>query len=1364
MADSWLEKWETTKDHILNRGIGAHYQDMKNRMEYGQKYVLLPGLHLPYFIDFPEDPNYVWSAKENMRGYRGEHGGRDYFSTMAEYDIRSKQEHDIIKLGINQDEERLARLNSKEGWDYWGPALFSAVFDPLTYTPLGMTKGVAYIPNALRVGATSAGVIAADEVYRHANSHSATLEESIVYVSGAALFGGIFSTVPTKFRRMKLNAEKNKVIYNKKTDDAEINALLDAEQETYGGVPIDFDLNIDGITRTITRGKTGWTKNYLTEDGERVFIRDKVARRMPNLTYSPIRYFIKDGKEYVDVDDAMVKILYQRFKDGKDIIGIPTKLNPILNSERKFADFLVRREIVRDINQAPRTGKTLRQQEEELTNEVVAEAIRRSDVDFSPDFGQDKGTLAQLKYIAIGYAARGLDKLFSPFGKQASYLKKHREAYNMSNMGLHRLIGDWGTRNKFADRGMVIDRSVMMERDIKWGFKKHELDQALDSSYVLYTKGIAESEHHSNQFRATLFAGDQSVTKATAKQALLDGITGTESSDASHLSRKVTMQNFYDKAAKLRNKIMGNKIHEKENIMTKTEWDNYTFKLRSDDDFFIREKARAATPDHVKALDMAKKALDDYYSAFEKDIIELKMLADKSTAADKLALYTQYRARIQNKLKGDLSSQQRSFLESALKIIEDENIKLNNLVDEFNSISPPNENPWNYSHRIWLIENIEKHREAFKKIILKGLRKYTDEKTINLKKNKFKVTFKNIDEYYDAQADRTIDNILNQEAPFMDPFNILEFTGSRRVAPLMHRTVLNPNKDFINVDGVDFINTDSREVAAQYRQYMGTAIEMHREFGDKNAKLFKVDLMEKIAEKKGFNINEANAAINNFESQVSNLYGISNFLDPRSWSKRFVDQWKNITSLNSMGNVMLTSSTELARPIGIHGFTRSFRWFGMDSFGKSFEDLNADIQKQIMKQHSYIYTYMELQTLGGGFERMVNSDVGAVHHGTKGERLLRNLQKPYYLMNGLTQYTGNLKNLQAGISSHRFIEDAIALAEGRLSKPDTERLLAYGLNKRWAKVIKNLYDENIIQTVTEKGRIPLFLANIQEWETMKGGTDALRRFRAAVRADVERAVVTPNVADKYNMMHGKFLINNEHLRKLFATKGPVADAFRALAKHTGLDTLIKVTPTTRGATVSSPLLLPILQFYAWSIAANRKILASGLAGRDRSYMTYMFGALGFAHMANLFKINAFQRLNQDGFPWITAEQVLFDIETSGVLGPFSDASRIIENITGGDYGVRPYFDMDQMFGPKNEADLQGQIMGPSMGKFRDWYDAFMSGDPYALKYSTKQHLIGQNLYFIKLMNKIARPIGIGDIDDTVLDEIFDTEPRRRFGR
>ena len=73
-------------------------------------------------------------------------------------------------------------------------------------------------------------------------------------------------------------------------------------------------------------------------------------------------------------------------------------------------------------------------------------------------------------------------------------------------------------------------------------------------------------------------------------------------------------------------------------------------------------------------------------------------------------------------------------------------------------------------------------------------------------------------------------------------------------------------------------------------------------------------------------------------------------------------------------------------------------------------------------------------------------------------------------------------------------------------------------------------------------------------------------------------------------------------------------------------------------------------------------------------------------------------------------------------------------------------------------------MGPSWGKFKDWHDAFMSGDPYALKYSTKQHLIGQNLYFIKLMNKLARGIGTGDIDDTVLDEIFDTEPRRRFGQ
>lgn len=1338
--------WNSTKEFVQET-IGSQYQDSINRMEKGQKYFTLPVGTYPFPVFIPEepDPNYIWNAEENMVGYRGENGGRDYFDYMAEQNITNKFEHDIIKMGIDQDEERSQYLDNLEGWDFWGPAIASAAFNPLTYTPIGLTRGIGYIPNMLKVGSVSAGIVGVEEVYRHANSHTATLEESIAYIGGASVFGGLFATIPVKLKRMKLNKEKTKIIRNKHSDETEINNYLDAEQTTYGGVPINFDLDIDGITRTISRGKTGWTRHYLSEDGERIFVRDKKARKN-NLTYNPINYSLKDGKEFVDVDDAMIKIMYQKYKNGHEYIGIPKKLSPILNSERKFADFLVRREVIRDINQAPRTGKTLKQQEEELSNEVVAEAVRRSDVDFSPDFGQSESTLGKLKFLGFNYVAKGMDTLLSPFGKQASYLKNHRKAYNMGNMLMHRLIGDWGTRNKFADRGMIIDRSVLMNRDIKWGMVKNTLDKKLDSAYTLYTKGIQDSVHETDQFRQNLFLGN-SVVKNTIKQ-LGDGLTGTESSTADRLSRKVSLDNFRKKGQKLKNKILNNEQHIGESVKTKAEFDMYASELLADEDFFIREKARALTPDHVKAIDDARNGLREFYETFEKEMVELKMLATKSSAMDKTIDIENRIARIKTKLENKISKEQKSFLQSALDLLEEQKVKTKNLLDDITDLTPPNEKPGEYFHRIWNMQAIEANMEAFKKILIRGIYEHRDLSKVKLQKNQ------TLDDWVNKKADSQIDHILGVEGPFLDPYNIHEFTGSTKVRPLIHRTILNPNKDFMNVDGIDFIQTNSREVAAQYRQYMGTAIEMYREFGDRHALFNKLDLMETIAEKKNFDINQANAMVNNFDNQVFNLYGITNFTDPRAYSKRFVDAAKGITSLNSMGNVMLTSTTELARPVGIHGLGRTMSLFGWtESYGKSFAELNDAMQKQIAEQHSYLYTYMELQTLGGGFERMVNSDVGGVYHGTRGERFIRDIQKPYYLMNGLTQYTGNLKNYQAGLSSHRFIEDALALANGKLNKADTDRLLAYGIDKRFSQIIKNLHDDGVIQTVTKEGRVPLYLANINKWSETKGGTEALRRFRTAIRADVERAIVTPNVADKYNMMNGKVVINNEYLRNVFASEGGMAKGAKKIAELIG----ITITPTTRGTVISNAFLLPTLQFYAWSIAANRKILASGLAGRDRQYLSYMFGALGFAHMANTYKINKFEYAPLE-------EQLLFDIETSGILGSFSDANRMLENLTYGEYGIRESYGMDQMFGPKTEGDLQGQIMGPAYSKSRSWWEAYNSGDPYALKFRTKQLIPLQNLYPFKALNKILSPIGMGDLDDTVLDKIFDTEPKRKFGR
>lgn len=115
------------------------------------------------------------------------------------------------------------------------------------------------------------------------------------------------------------------------------------------------------------------------------------------------------------------------------------------------------------------------------------------------------------------------------------------------------------------------------------------------------------------------------------------------------------------------------------------------------------------------------------------------------------------------------------------------------------------------------------------------------------------------------------------------------------------------------------------------------------------------------------------------------------------------------------------------------------------------------------------------------------------------------------------------------MSVHRFIEDSLSLASGKLNRVDTERLASYGINKRTANMIKKLHDEGVIETVSREGRMPLFLANAGQWSKTKGGREAARILRMAVRADVDRTIVTPNLADKFNMMHGVIRINNENV-------------------------------------------------------------------------------------------------------------------------------------------------------------------------------------------------------------------------------------------
>lgn len=51
------------------------------------------------------------------------------------------------------------------------------------------------------------------------------------------------------------------------------------------------------------------------------------------------------------------------------------------------------------------------------------------------------------------------------------------------------LVGDYGVKHRFAKRGIAINRSVLVNRDLKWGFAANVLRQEMDDAYSMYVTG-----------------------------------------------------------------------------------------------------------------------------------------------------------------------------------------------------------------------------------------------------------------------------------------------------------------------------------------------------------------------------------------------------------------------------------------------------------------------------------------------------------------------------------------------------------------------------------------------------------------------------------------------------------------------------------------------------------------------------------------------------------------------------------------------------------------------------------------------------------------------------------------------------------
>jgi hypothetical protein len=440
--------------------------------------------------------------------------------------------------------------------------------------------------------------------------------------------------------------------------------------------------------------------------------------------------------------------------------------------------------------------------------------------------------------------------------------------------------------------------------------------------------------------------------------------------------------------------------------------------------------------------------------------------------------------------------------------------------------------------------------------------------------------------------------------------------------------------------------------------------------------------------------------LNAFIDDKDKMLGTLNIQDPAAMMKRLPALLKDWASLSFMGKVIFAALPDSARPIMNNGFKKTFgvpiRAFFRESevYAKQLEDLTymAPITETAAN-----LTRQRFQMDGGA----VGLGKGFLNQQFDRVALMSNkAQGPFYMGNLLTPWTHGWKTIQGLVSTHRFIEDSVKIQGGTASKFDIDRLGSYGIDEKTADLIANMpWEKNGTQ----------YVANGKMWQTKKGGSTAFRKVSQAIWADEQRTIVTPTHADTFNMMHGVLRIDSEISRSML--RNPVGR-------------FLGYTNTKYGGKISNAWLGLPFQFFSWAIAANRKLLISGLSHRELAPISGVLAMVTMGILGDYMKNPRYWSQKN----W--EEKLIRGVELSGVLALFGDINFSLETLSQGTLGARPSLGQKTRFGDPDMTDIIGEFTGAGPSIPLDLLYAFLGDTSFSERSATLRRIIPLNTFWL----------------------------------
>ena len=1297
------------------------------------------------------DPEFNWVQQLEEDGY-------DMFRNhLADHNITNKRQYDVAINTIKKIQSNARQFNQSDR--FWGPMIASQFMQLETYALLPFTFGAGVgIGAAVKGGFKAAAVNMATEIPRETTRiyYDPYYNEthSLFNFGLAGAFGGVLGALPP-LARGGMKSWRNRGIGQKTKYDnmSHENVVKESFEQWYtkygNDLDIDFSLKLPGLSRSAVRKNAeNGTNKYIDLKTGKAFVRDKKQRRAISKKdlYIPVKLKQDDvGLQTLEIDKSYMEYNYQLFKRGKTIPNIPGTFNKFIKTRSDFENFIIRKEVYRDLDYVQDLPVNIKNKELALNTKVMQDLIDENKMSFQTremvppiNIGTDH---FKIDITAVNTINRMMEKL-SPLTKYNNKFKNDSKLYFKANHLISSLINDNGIKLQASNKGFSINDSVYTTKDTIFGKHQLKFETELNDLYLNYLGRYKEYNDLNKGLQSSYNSLKVSAERMTEK----------------------TKQFTEDKINKLLNKKT-EKLSTDEPFtthMTRPEFNKEITRLLANPDLLENTKIpelREAVIATRRFYDMPAKIIEREemmgYAPKAKQFREIQTRIKRITAKLEKAKEGTGQHETYKKLLEQYEKRQ-EYLSDVIEELNDGTLKLKKIPKndvKYSGIMPANESKETFFHRIHIREAYVNYPKQAKARILDDLLNYHPDKETYRKlmagdkKSKAEV-FNKVNEKYLRIVSRD----------HMDELNLMEHYKDKKVNPTIHRGLYGPNKNFLEDanEGIKFIEDDVVEISRQYTQQIGTAIQMNRIFGDKMGFFKKLELVEDIADrvplenvkpnienafpfvrdiKKSvtgkMSLDEINAIVRNFEDQVYNLYGLHNRIAPNNFSKRLIENLMNYTITTTMGNAGLSGMAEMARRVTVHGIKKAGLFPGKKflsgTYGKSYKALNDAMREQLDKQASELYTHMEIIASNGYLSRLVNTDMGAINKDVGknilsktinfAERANRGAARATYLANGQTHLTHFLKTDTSGMSSHYFVKDLLALHKNKLDGFGIDRLKQYGLNKKDAKIINDLLEKDIIEKVSKPGRDPLYLLNMDRWVEVKGAVDISERFINAIKQDVERAIVTPGYSSKPNMMYGRIQIDNRIIADFLGE----SKLLKALNKYSGGLTG-EFHSLQYGGLYENPLLIPIMQFYAFSMGATRYIFRNLPA--EQGVYAGITAAMAYSWFANNLKYGWYSDLDID-------QQLYMAYETSGVGGYFSDVPRIIETETQGKYGLRKILGIDELDFGQDQDRRGATLIGIGPQKLRELYGAMSSGDALEQSSQTVRNLPFQNNMILK---------------------------------